>query len=156
MDGLIIILLVVVVTIARNVKKLAEAGKRASNKGPVGKQAPVQRFDPKPAKVSESKAQRRLDLERQSPSPVPAPHKPEPDPSDNDDVFVRKDFDKKPEDTTTDRVYQPISADSMEEDTVIRKALLPAFSANDMVRAVVMHEVLTRPAHRRQRHGGKR
>ncbi len=153
MDGLIIILLFVVVTIARNVKKLAEAGKRASNKVPVGKQAPVQRFDPKPAKVSESKAQRRLDLDRQSPSPAPAPQKP--DPSDNDEVFVRKDFDKKPEDTTTDRVYPPISADSMEEDTVIRKALLPAFSANDMVRAVVMHEVLTRPAHRRQLHGGK-
>ena len=156
MDGLIIILLFVVVTIARNMKKLAETAKRNSPKTPVGKQTPVQRFDPKPAKVSESKAQRGLDLERQSPSPVPAPQKPEPDPGNNDGVFVRKDFDKIPEDTTTDRVYRPISADSMEEDTVVRKALLPAFSANDMVRAVVMHEVLTRPAQRKQRRVGGR
>lgn len=153
MDGLIIILLFVVVTIARNMKKLAETAKRTSPKTPVGKQAPVQRFDTNPtgtAPKSIEHTQEQMRHPAQTSLPLDGKG------GEAGDTYSWNRFGSSMGASSADSAYRPSSARPADDRPQDRKRMLPNFSANEMVRAVVMHEVLTRPAQRKQRRVGGR
>ena len=148
MDGLLIILLFAIVTIARNAKKIASAGKNANAPKPQGTQAPIHRFDMDRPQRAEAKP---------TPHAEAPPIEMSPDANfkawrGHDSLFsANGDRITQAEDMIpADRVKPMTGKPQPTARPQASKGLLPDLSANGMVRAVLMHEVLTRPAHRRR------